>query len=105
MSRVITRLNLSFSPECCINMNSHAGMKYCVQQLNALYRSTPALYEKQFEPGGFEWIDLNHRSESVIVYMRKGKKEKDNIWCSSERSLSRPFRMGEGWGEGNFHCP
>ena len=58
---------------------SHGGMKYCVQQLNQLYRSSPALYEKQFEQDGFEWIDLNHRSESVIVYMRKGKKPKDRI--------------------------
>lgn len=57
----------------------HAGMKLCVQKLNALYRSEPALYEKQFEAGGFEWVDLNHRSESVLVYMRKGKKEKDNM--------------------------
>lgn len=57
----------------------HAGMKLCVQKLNALYRSEPALYEKQFEPGCFEWVDLNHRSESVLVYMRKGKKEKDNM--------------------------
>jgi 1,4-alpha-glucan branching enzyme len=57
----------------------HAGMKDCVKKLNELYRSEPALYENQFEPGGFEWTDLNHRSESVLVYMRKGKKEKDNI--------------------------
>ena len=58
---------------------SHGGMKFCVQKLNELYRSEPALYEKQFEPGGFEWVDLNHRSESVMVYKRKGKKEKDDI--------------------------
>ena len=57
----------------------HSGMKHCIQKLNALYRSEPALYEKQFEPGCFEWVDLNHRSESVLVYMRKGKKEKDNM--------------------------
>jgi 1,4-alpha-glucan branching enzyme len=57
----------------------HAGMKKCVQALNRLYRTEAALYEKQFEAGGFEWVDLNHRSESVLVYMRKGKKEKDNI--------------------------
>lgn len=57
----------------------HAGMKKCIQALNKLYRTEPALYEKQFEPGGFEWVDLNHRSESVLVYMRKGKKEKDNV--------------------------
>lgn len=58
---------------------SHGGMKYCVQQLNKLYQSEPALYEKQFEPGGFEWVDLNHRSDSVMVYKRKGKKEKDDV--------------------------
>ncbi|MBV9987894.1 MAG: 1,4-alpha-glucan branching protein GlgB [Chitinophagaceae bacterium] len=58
---------------------AHAGMKHCVQKLNELYRAEPALYEKQFAPGGFEWIDLNHRSESVLVYMRKGKKDKNNI--------------------------
>lgn len=58
---------------------SHGGMKYCVQQLNKLYQAEPALYEKQFEPGGFEWVDLNHRSDSVMVYKRKGKKEKDDV--------------------------
>ena len=58
---------------------SHGGMKYCVQKLNELYRNEPALYEKQFEVGGFEWVDLNHRAESVMVYKRKGKKEKDDV--------------------------
>lgn len=58
---------------------SHGGLKYCVQQLNQLYQSEPALYEKQFEPSGFEWVDLNHRSDSVMVYKRKGKKEKDDV--------------------------
>jgi 1,4-alpha-glucan branching enzyme len=58
---------------------SHSGMKNCVQKLNELYRNEPALYEKQFEPGGFEWADLNHRNESVMVYKRKGNKEKDDV--------------------------
>ncbi|CAN5276356.1 hypothetical protein BH11BAC6_BH11BAC6_17960 [soil metagenome] len=58
---------------------SHGGLKFCVQKLNELYKSEPALYEKQFERGGFEWIDLNHTSESVIVYARKGHKPKDDI--------------------------
>ena len=58
---------------------SHGGMKYCVQKLNELYKSYPALYENQFDPEGFEWIDLNHRSDGVIVYKRKGLKQKDDI--------------------------
>ena len=57
---------------------SHSGMKHCVQQLNALYRGHPALYEKQFDTDGFEWVDLNHRDECVMVYKRKGNKPKDD---------------------------
>jgi len=62
-----------------LGLVSHGGMKYCVQKLNELYRSEPALYEKQFEQGGFEWGDLSHRSDCVIVFKRKGKKEKDDV--------------------------
>jgi 1,4-alpha-glucan branching enzyme len=28
---------------------------------------------------GFEWVDVNHRDESVIVYKRKGKKSSDDL--------------------------
>ena len=55
-----------------LKYDSHAGMQHCVQQLNNLYRSQPALYEKQFNSEGFAWVDLDHRSESVIAYRRKG---------------------------------
>ncbi|WP_126971210.1 1,4-alpha-glucan branching protein GlgB [Gynurincola endophyticus] len=49
----------------------HAGLQQYVKALNELLVSEPALYEKQFDTGGFEWVDLQHRSESVIVYRRK----------------------------------
>jgi len=57
----------------------HSGMKHCISKLNKMYRGQPALYEKQFVSDGFEWIDLNHRSESVMAYMRKGDNPEDNI--------------------------
>ena len=57
----------------------HQKMQDCVSSLNRLYTSQPALYECQFDEEGFEWINLDHRNESVIVYMRKGKKSKENI--------------------------
>jgi 1,4-alpha-glucan branching enzyme len=58
---------------------SHGGMKYCVQKLNELYKSCPALYEKQFSPEGFEWVNLNHASDGIMVYKRKGLKSKDDV--------------------------
>ncbi|ANI90553.1 1,4-alpha-glucan branching enzyme [Arachidicoccus ginsenosidimutans] len=58
---------------------SHQGMKECVKALNKLYREENALYEKQFEHDGFEWIDLKHESEAVLAFKRKGLKAKDDI--------------------------
>ena len=58
---------------------SHGGMKFCVQKLNELYTSEPALYENQFDPAGFEWVDLGHRSESVMAFKRRGKKPSQDI--------------------------
>ena len=52
---------------------SHGGMKYCVQQLNALYKTHPALYELQYEAGGFEWVETNQRQEGIIAFKRIGK--------------------------------
>ncbi|MEN9570206.1 MAG: 1,4-alpha-glucan branching protein GlgB, partial [Bacteroidota bacterium] len=57
----------------------HLKMQACVKELNRLYRSLPALHQLQFSPDGFEWVDLNHRSEGVMVYLRKGSDAKDNV--------------------------
>ncbi len=58
---------------------SHGGMKYCVQTLNALYKSNPALYELQYETGGFEWVEMNQRQEGIIAFKRNGKDTKESI--------------------------
>jgi 1,4-alpha-glucan branching enzyme len=57
----------------------HRKMKDCVRDLNLLLRSEPALYENQFNKFGFEWIDLDHRQESVIVFRRKGRLPENDI--------------------------
>lgn len=57
----------------------HKGVRECVKDLCHLLKEQPALYENQFNQNGFEWVDLNHRSESVVVFKRKGKKTKDDI--------------------------
>ncbi len=57
----------------------HKGVQECVKDLNALLTSEPALYGQQFKTDGFQWIDLNHRSESVIVYRRLGPGKGDDL--------------------------
>jgi 1,4-alpha-glucan branching enzyme len=55
---------------------SHRGIQALIRDLNALYRATPALYKKDFEPTGFEWVELNDGDNSVIAYLRKADHEK-----------------------------
>ena len=62
-----------------LQFDCHKMMQECVKDLNHLYRNEPALHELQFDNSGFEWVDLNHRNESIMVYRRKGKKKKDDV--------------------------
>jgi len=62
-----------------LQFSSHQGMKHCVQQLNHLYKSHPALYELQFDPAGFEWVETNKRSEGVLAFMRKGNEASELV--------------------------
>ncbi|MEO5936101.1 MAG: 1,4-alpha-glucan branching protein GlgB [Terriglobales bacterium] len=57
----------------------HAGMRQWVTDLNQLYRAEPALYEKDMEPGGFDWVDANDSQNSVISFIRRGSSSNDLI--------------------------
>ena len=62
-----------------LQYDCHKLMKNCIADLNKLLKSEPALYENQFNHFGFEWIDLTHRQESVMVFKRKGKKPENDL--------------------------
>lgn len=62
-----------------LQYEAHKNMQECVRSLNLLYRSEPALHEEQFWHKGFEWIDLEHRPQGVLVFMRKGKLHSNDL--------------------------
>jgi len=47
--------------------------------IGALYLKYPALWERDLEPDGFSWIDCNDADNSVLSYIRHGKK--DHLVC------------------------
>ncbi len=57
----------------------HEGLKKFVSALNELYKTTPALYEQQFEQRGFEWIELNDRQNSILTFLRRGNKPEEEV--------------------------
>jgi 1,4-alpha-glucan branching enzyme len=50
----------------------HEGVQSWVQKMNEYYKDTPALYEKQFDQEGFEWIEAGDAERSILSYVRKG---------------------------------
>lgn len=54
-----------------LSQNSHAGVARLVGDLNRLYRSLPPMHLLDFEAGGFEWLDCNDASQSVLSFLRR----------------------------------
>jgi 1,4-alpha-glucan branching enzyme len=48
----------------------HSGVQSLVRDLNRVYRETPALWEDDFEPTGFRWLEPNDAAANVAAFMR-----------------------------------
>ena len=62
-----------------LQYENHNLLKNCIKELNHLLISEPALYQNQFNIDGFEWVDLNHYDESVVVFKRRGINVEDDL--------------------------
>ena len=74
----------------------HAGMQRWVEDLNRFYRQEPALYEKDFSPEGFEWVDCSDLDHSIISFLRKGRDPKDTLLvvCNFTPVTHLNYRVG-----------
>ncbi len=57
----------------------HRGVNQLLRDLNRLYREEAALHELDVSPEGFEWIAANDSQQSVVAYLRKGRKPEDVV--------------------------
>lgn len=57
----------------------HQGVHQWMKDLNWLYKTEPALFERDFTPEGFEWIDLNDYNQGVISFIRKSADGKSQV--------------------------
>ncbi|MGC6431225.1 MAG: 1,4-alpha-glucan branching protein GlgB [Jejuia sp.] len=74
----------------------HQNMKNYVSNLNKLYKSTPALFEKGFSHEGFEWIHYGDYENSVISYLRKGYEEEKTVAvvCNLTPAVRKNYKIG-----------
>ena len=75
---------------------SHRQVRRLVQDLNALLRAQPALYECDFLPDGFEWIDGSDTAHSVIAFMRHDTERQSSLLvvCNFTPEPRYNYRIG-----------
>jgi 1,4-alpha-glucan branching enzyme len=74
----------------------HSGIKSLITDLNQLYKSQPALYEKQFRGDGFEWINYSDHQNAILSYIRKGNNPDENVIvvCNFTQVVRENYRIG-----------
>jgi len=74
----------------------HAGVQRLVRDLNHLYCRCPALHARDDEPGGFAWIDVQDKSQSVFSFLRQGHESAHQIVaiCNMTPVVRHGYRLG-----------
>lgn len=52
---------------------SHQGVQQLLKDLNRLYHDQPALWSRDNDPAGFEWITAGNHSGALFIFIRKGR--------------------------------
>ncbi|HVH25446.1 MAG TPA: 1,4-alpha-glucan branching protein GlgB [Vicinamibacterales bacterium] len=58
---------------------SHAALRLWIQDLNSLYIGERPLYECDFDPTGFRWVDCNDNENSVVSVIRYARDRRDYL--------------------------
>ncbi|MCD7818336.1 MAG: 1,4-alpha-glucan branching protein GlgB [Lachnospiraceae bacterium] len=58
-----------------LEQDEYQQMKAYMQALLALYRTSPALWQKDYDPTGFEWISNLSANDNTLVFLRRGNEE------------------------------
>ena len=60
-----------------LQWETHQGLQKLVGDLNQLQQNQPALYERDFDQEGFEWISCQDHESSVIAFVRRAADPED----------------------------
>ncbi len=79
-----------------LRWDQHRGVQDLVRTLNVLVRRHPALWERDFEPAGFRWIDANDADQNSISFLRIARDGEDVVACVANLSpvVRHGYRLG-----------
>jgi len=74
----------------------HSGVQALVRDLNRYYRDEQALWEADFAPAGFSWLEPNDAAANVVAFMRhSGGRDRTLVCACNFSPVPRPaYRLG-----------
>jgi len=64
-----------------LERRDHAGVQSLVRDLNRVYRDEPALWEVDFDPSGFRWLEPNDAAGNVLAFARLSADGARSVVC------------------------
>lgn len=74
----------------------HNRLQKYLQDLNRLYTSEPALFDRDFDWQGFEWIDFRDTDNCIVSFIRRAKNPAEHIVivCNFTPTPKGAYRIG-----------
>ena len=74
----------------------HAGLQAWVHDLNAMLKSTPALYASDYEREGFAWVDHEDAARSLLSFVRRSANGQSTVLvvCNFTPVVHYAVRLG-----------
>jgi len=65
-----------------LEYETHRGLRECVKRLASVYRNEPALWARDDDWQGFQWIDFSDADDNVVSWVRRGKEPGEFLVCA-----------------------
>ncbi|WP_409439346.1 1,4-alpha-glucan branching protein GlgB [Psychromonas sp. GE-S-Ul-11] len=66
-----------------LEFEKHKGQQQLISDLNYFYKTNPAMYESDYQPQGFEWLDHSDDHNSIISFVRYNLDKSQYVICVS----------------------
>ena len=77
-----------------LQYQDHSDMRGFVKALNSFVKAHPALYERDCEPEGFQWINNISANENMLVFLRKADEETLLVVCNFSPLVYEKHKIG-----------
>lgn len=77
-----------------LEFDPHIGLQKSIKRLNMIFREEKAMYDKQFQPESFEWIDHSDHQHCILTYLRKSDKDTLLVVCNFQPVTHDNYRIG-----------